>query len=227
MFIRVSMPAVALVLVAACNRSPAPAPEKSSQDQVVANYQAATPAPANSLDRLDTTKVNTAHDSLVVPETQALDDAQIARITSDANGAEIDQGKLAQKKAKDARVKEFAERMVKHHTRAKDKQDKLKLETAESLLATKLEHDASNTLGELSANSDASFDQEYLADQVKEHQRLLDTIDQELVPNAKNEQLKAYLSEIRPTVESHLKAARELEAKLTQPPSSSPVAPSP
>jgi putative membrane protein len=146
----------------------------------------------------------------------ALDDAQIAQITNNANTAEIEQGKLAQGRAKDSRVKQFADRMVKHHTEAKDKQAKLKLNTAASDLSTKLERDAEKTLSDLKGASASSFDADYMAAQVTEHQDVLDTIDNKLLPNAKNDDLKAYLKDIRPTVETHLKDARELQSKLNQ-----------
>jgi putative membrane protein len=232
MFNRLSMSALLFSLAAACDRSPAPSPEKTVPDQLVPNYQAATPA-GSAADGNSATRGNSAANDasatngnsasadptrgvLTNPESEKLSDAQIARITNSVNAAEIEQGKLARSKATDARVKQFAERMVKHHSQAKDKQAKLELDSAESALSTKLEHDASTTLGALRANADASFDQEYMGAQVKEHQRVLDTIDQELLPNAKNDKLEAYLKEVRSTVESHLKDARDLEAKLTQ-----------
>jgi len=211
-----------LVIAVGCDRTPAPQPERPLPEQVVPTYRAATPA-ASAETSNGTVPVgargtpgSTSNESSTSAGVASLSDSQIARITNDANSAEIDQGKLAQKKAKDARVKKFAERMVKHHTEAKDKQAKLKLETSSSDMAMKLEHDADKTLGDLKANSNASFDEEYIAAQVKEHQQVLDTIDQQLIPNAKNDDLKAYLKEIRPTVESHLKDAREIQSKLTE-----------
>lgn len=240
MLSRSLMPLLALSLAAGCNRGPAPTPEKTVPDQVVPSYQAATPAsaaattggpanngaPANgnsaaigasSTDgNSATTEGARGTPAGTAPDSAALNDAQIARITNDANATEIDQGKLARSRAKDARVKAFAERMVKHHTEAKDKQAKLKLDTAESALSTKLETEGGTTTAELQANTGASFDQEYMRTQVKEHQQVLDTIDRQLLPNAQGDALKAYLKEIRPTVEAHLKDARELEGKLTQ-----------
>lgn len=226
------MPAVALSLVTGCNRGPAPTPEKTVPDQIVPSYQAATPATTtggavgnggSANNGASSTDGNTASADAsraaragTTPESEALSDAQIARITNDANAAEIDQGKLARTRAKDARVKAFAERMVKHHTEAKDKQAKLKLDTAESALSSNLEREGGTTMGALRANASPSFDQEYIQAQAKEHQQVLDTIDRQLLPNVKSNDLKAYLNEIRPTVEAHLKDARDLEAKLTQ-----------
>lgn len=231
MFSRPLMPVVVLTftvgsLAAACNRSPAPTPEKTIPDQVVPNYQAATPASAANnggagANGASSTDGNTPNGDRgaragTTPESEALSDAQIARITNDANATEIDQGKLARSRAKDARVKAFAERMVKHHTEAKDKQAKLKLDTAESAFSTKLEKEVGTTSAALQADTGASFDQQYIQAQIKEHQQVLDAIDQQLLPNAKNDELKAYLKEIRPTVASHLKDARDLESKLTE-----------
>lgn len=241
MFSRLLMPAVALSVVAGCNREPTPSPEKTTSDQVVPSYQAATPASAattggsavnsgtannanagaNGASSTDgnspTNDTAGAPRAGTTPESEALSDAQIGRITNDANASEIEQGKLARSRAKDARVKAFAERMIKHHTEAKDEQAKLKLDTAESALSAKLEREGGTTMGTLRANTGPSFDQEYIQTQVKEHQQVLDTIDHQLLPSAQNEALKAYLKKIRPTVEAHLKDARELEAKLTQP----------
>lgn len=231
---RLLIPAVVLSLAAGCNRGPAPTPEKTAPDQVVPSYQAATPASAAS-PGASPNNVNSAANGAspdegnsvnadgsraaragTTPENEALSDAQIARITNDANATEIEQGKLARTRAKDARVKAFAERMVKHHTDAKDKQAKLKLDTAESALSTKLEKESGTTTSALQGNTSANFDQEYIQAQIKEHQEVLDTIDKQLLPNAKNDDLKSYLKEIRPTVVDHLKDARDIEAKLTQ-----------
>ncbi len=217
---RVSLSIVLVVAAVACNRAPAPKPEQIIPDKVVPNFQAATPAGSTGVAGAPTMGGETAAASTTGSSAMAgvapLNDAQIARITNDANSAEVEQGKLAQGKAKNARVKKFAERMVKHHTEAKDKQAKLKLATATSDRAMKLESDARKTLGDLKENADASFDAEYMAAQVKEHQEVLDTIDNELLPSAKNEDLKSYLKEIRPTVESHLKDARDIQSKLAE-----------
>ena len=146
-----------------------------------------------------------------VPQAEPLTDEQIAAITDAANTAEIAQAKLAQSKSKDADVKRFATMMVKHHGEAKLKQAKLNLKPAESSIATALESDAASTLNTLKADKGKEFDKAYIAAQVEQHQRVLDTIDQKLLPNVKNAELKAYLDEIKPRVEAHLKQAKQLQ----------------
>ena len=143
-------------------------------------------------------------------------DEQIAAITDDANSAEIAQGKLAEQKAKDQRVKSFASKMVKHHSEAKEKQAKLNLKTSASPISLDLEKGAANTLTTLTSTSGSAFDAAYMNAQVEEHQKVLDTINRELLPNVKSNDLKAYLDDIKPTVESHLKEAQRIQRKLNE-----------
>ncbi|MEP7051841.1 MAG: DUF4142 domain-containing protein [Pseudomonadota bacterium] len=145
------------------------------------------------------------------PKAEPLTDEQIAAITDAANSAEIAQAKLAQGKSKNAGVKRFAAMMVKHHSEAKQKQAKLKLKASESSISTALESDAASTLNALKSDKGDEFDKAYIAAQVQEHQTVLDTINQKLLPNAKNADLRAYLDEIKPRVEEHLKLAKQLQ----------------
>jgi putative membrane protein len=201
----------AVVLLMACNRNseprrddarPAPA---APQAELTPNNNAnpSMPAPAS------------APTSTVGAVNQApLTDAQIAQITNDANSSEIEQAKVAEQHAKDARVKHFAEKMQKHHQMAKDKQAKLDLKTDSSSVSTELEKSAGNTLANLKALSGAAFDTAYMNAQVEEHQKVLDTINQSLLPNVKSEALKSYLDEMKSTVEGHLKEAQRLQQQL-------------
>jgi putative membrane protein len=145
------------------------------------------------------------------PKAESLNDAQIAAITEAANSAEIAQAKIAQAKSKDAAVKTFAAMMITHHGEAKQKQAKLKLKTEESGVSTALTADAGATLNALNSGSGTEFDKVYIAAQIAGHQKVLDTINDKLLPNVKDERLKAYLEEIKPTVEQHLKQAKQLQ----------------
>jgi putative membrane protein len=158
----------------------------------------------------------TANESAKPPEPkpEALSDGQIAAITDAANSAEIAQAKVAQAKSKDPAVKKFAAMMITHHGEAKQKQAKLKLKTEESGISTALQADAGATLNALNTDSSKDFDKTYVAAQVTEHQKVLDTINDKLLPNAKDAALKAYLEDIKPTVEQHLKQAKQLQESL-------------
>ena len=145
------------------------------------------------------------------PAAPSLSDEQIAAITDAANTAEIDQAKLAEGKSKSADVKRFATMMIKHHGEAKAKQAKLKLQLADSSDSTALKADAASTLDTLKKDTGKDFDKAYIDAQVDGHQKVLDTINQKLLPSVKSPDLKAYLDDIKPRVEAHLKKAKELQ----------------
>ena len=140
-----------------------------------------------------------------------LSDEQIAAITDAANTAEIEQAKVAEAKSKNAEVKRFAAMMIKHHGEAKAKQAKLKLAPADSSDSTAMKSDAANTLDTLKKDTAKEFDKAYIDAQVEGHQKVLDAINQKLLPNVKSPGLKAYLDEIKPRVEDHLKVAKDLQ----------------
>ena len=159
------------------------------------------------------------------PKADPLSDEQIAAITDAANTAEIEQAKLAESKSKDAGVKRFAAMMIAHHGAAKAKQAKLKLKTAESSVVTGMQADAASTLDTLKTSKGKDFDKAYIAAQVDGHQKVLDTINGKLLPSVKNADLKAYLDEIKPRVEQHLKEAKQLQESFDSKSSTADVGP--
>lgn len=201
---------VITLAAAACDRGATPQPDmQRTQADPVATVPQAMPAPSSVAPSPATTTTSASNDKAA-----PLTDQQIAAITKDANSAEIDQAKLAEQKAKDPRVKSFAAMMVKHHTEAENKQTQLGLTTASSPASVKMEKDAQDTLATLKAVSGSAFDIAYMNAQVDEHQKVADTIEHDLMPSAKNADLKAYLADIKPTVDSHLKNAKDLQHKL-------------
>jgi len=144
----------------------------------------------------------------------ALTDEQIAGITESANSAEIEQGKLARLKSKDKDVQRFAAKMIAAHEEAKKNQDKLKLPTAESALGNTLGTESASTLGALKTSEGASFDKAYIDAQVTAHQKLLDALNDKMLPTVKNPDLKAYLNQLAPHVAHHLKEAQEIQRTL-------------
>jgi putative membrane protein len=153
-----------------------------------------------------------------LPATVKLSEAQVAMITELANSAEIEQGKLAQAKAKSPAVKKFAAMMIKHHSEAKNEQAKLykqlNLTPTQSQPATTLKEDADKTLGSLRAADGGAFDIAYMNSQVDAHQKVLDSINQELLPAASNEKLVEGLNKMKKTVEAHLDEAKSIQADL-------------
>jgi len=185
-----------------------PAPSAPSPSPILeSDAGAATSSTATS----NTAATAPAATAEAAPAPPALSDEQIAAITDAANSAEIAQAKLAESKSKNADVKRFAAMMIKHHGEAKNKQAKLKLQPADSSDSTALKADAESTLDTLKKDNGKDFDKAYIDAQVDGHQKVLDALNQKLLPNVKNADLKAYLDEIKPKVEEHLRQAKELQ----------------
>ena len=167
-------------------------------------------------------KTETAPVAAKPPNPEPLSDEQILMIADLVSTAEIDQARIAQNRAKDARVRKFAATMIDHHGKAKQKQaklaTKLKLKGAESPPAAELKAEAPATLTTLKAAPAPEFDKTYIASQIDAHRKVLDMLSTRLIPEAKDADLKALLEELRPTIESHLKEAEAIQQELLEAP---------
>ncbi|RYZ06111.1 MAG: DUF4142 domain-containing protein [Myxococcales bacterium] len=156
----------------------------------------------------------------VQPAQAKLSEDQIARVAELVNTAEVDQGKLAQSKAQSPRVKAFATKMVNHHSQAKAEQAKLvkqlNLTAAESPEAAALKSDGAQTLSTLKTTPAADFDRAYIDSQVTGHQKVLTTIDEQLLPSAKSERVVSALKLGREAVAAHLAEAKEIQDELSK-----------
>jgi putative membrane protein len=147
------------------------------------------------------------------------DDAQIAQVVLTANTVDVSAGKVARKRTRNAEVKKFAEMMVTDHTavnkQAADLVKKLRVTPAASDASRSLEQGGKDNLAKLKALKGLAFDKEYVGHEVAYHQAVLDTIDQTLIPHARNEELKALIVRIRPAVDAHLQHAKKLQGDLS------------
>jgi putative membrane protein len=145
-------------------------------------------------------------------------DSEITQIMETANTNEVDAGKLAMKKTTNADVKEFAGMMVKDHSgvvqETRDVEKKISVKPMKSVASKELDMDAKKNEKKLKGMKGSAFDKEYVNQMVADHQAVLNTIDQTLLPNAKSDDLKALITKIRPAVEAHLQHAKTLQAKL-------------
>ncbi len=146
---------------------------------------------------------------------QQLSDSQITTVLLTANNAEVAQGKLAQKTAKNKDVVQFAKQMVREHNASmkevKDLNARMKVKEQSSAVRDQLEAAARSSDGRLKGQKGTDFDKSYIDEQVAMHQTVLDTIDTQLIPNAKAEELKTLLTKTRQTVAAHLDHAKQLQ----------------
>lgn len=145
-------------------------------------------------------------------------DPQIAAIVVTANQVDIDAGKLAEKRAHDKQVKAFARQMITDHTgvnkQATALVTKLKVKPEENETSRNLKRGGDDNLAKLKTLKGAEFDRAYVDHEVSYHQAVIDALDKTLVPNAKNEELKALLIKVRPAFVAHLEHAKSLQAGM-------------
>lgn len=145
--------------------------------------------------------------------------SNIAAIVNAANTGEIQTGQLAQAQASSQDVKTFAARMVSEHSAAQQRQGalfaRLGITAVEDATSRQLQDETRNMLATLRARSGADFDQAYIAGQLDMHARLLNMLDNNLLPGASRDELRADLQMMRVEVASHLQAARIVQAVLS------------
>lgn len=146
------------------------------------------------------------------------DDAQIAAIVVAANSVDIDAGKLAQARASNPEVKAFAQQMVSDHTGVNKQAvalvTRLKVTPQDSDLSNSLKQGGKANLARLHGLAGVQFDKAYVANEVSYHQAVIDALDQTLIPNARNAELRETLVKVRPAFVAHLEHAKRLQASL-------------
>jgi putative membrane protein len=192
--------AIATLLIAgACSRA-------DNQSEAPADTAAAT--------------VPVATDTAPAPAAAAatVSDPQNAAIVVAANDVDIKAGELAVAHATDARVKEFAQRMITDHSgvnkAATDLVTRLHVTPEANPTSEDLTRNGELSRSSLERETGAAFDRAYIDHEVEYHQSVLNAIDTILIPSAQNAELKQLLQQTRPAIEAHLQHARQLQSAL-------------
>jgi putative membrane protein len=121
-----------------------------------------------------------------------------------ANMEEVEMGKMAEQKGQSADVKKFGQTMVTDHSKANGE-----LMALASKKGVKL--DTSHKMKENMGG--ANFDQEYLADMVKDHQKDIAAFESE-AKNGMDPDVKSWAGKTLPTLKKHLKMAQDAQGKI-------------
>jgi putative membrane protein len=141
-------------------------------------------------------------------------DQKMMRDIAQSNLAEIEIGKLAEQKSQNEKVKEFAQKMVEDHTNAQKKLEELAAQKGVQL-PTQPDKQHMAEMKKLQNLSGEKFDKQYLAQggmrDHREAQKMLSRVEQ----RAQDEDLKKLASEMLPTIDEHMKTARETQREAT------------
>lgn len=147
---------------------------------------------------------------------QNLTESQVIKVVSTANNGEIKQARTVLPKLKTEEARKYAQMMINEHSANEKKgqtlASSLKLTPQVSGISTSLQKDSDNVVRKLSNSS--TPDKDYMSSQVDVHRKVLNTIEKQLIPNAKSAELKNMLTQTRTAVAKHLKMAEDIVAKM-------------
>ena len=126
--------------------------------------------------------------------------------------AEVMMGQMASAKATDAGVKAFGNRMVTDHSKANDELKALAAQKGMSL-PTDVDAEHKDKSDKMSQKSGKDFDKAYMDDMVKDHEKDVAEF-QKASQSAADADLKAWAAKTLPTLQDHLKMAKETQSKV-------------
>ncbi|NUR56350.1 MAG: DUF4142 domain-containing protein [Acidobacteria bacterium] len=126
--------------------------------------------------------------------------------------AEVELGNLAKEKASNADVKQFADRMVTDHGKANDEL-KNWAQQKNVTLPTELDAKHKAKRDQLAKLSGEAFDKAYMREMLTDHQHDVAAFKRQSTA-AKDPDLKAWAGKTLPTLQDHLKQARDTNAKV-------------
>jgi putative membrane protein len=144
----------------------------------------------------------------------SLSEADKTFVMKAANGgmAEVAGGQTAVQKATNADVKTFGQRMVTDHSKANDELKQLATTKGLALpSAPDAEHQ--KKLDELSKKTGKAFDKAYMDDMVKDHEEDVAEF-QKQTTAAQDPDLKAWVTKTLPTLQEHLRMAKDTHKKV-------------
>lgn len=148
----------------------------------------------------------------------AISDAQIAHIAYTAGAIDVAAGQQALAKSKNARVRAFAEEMVRDHAAVNDRAlalvKKLGLTPEANPTSAGLTAQAEQASRSLAALDGAAFDKAYVTNEIAYHRTVNGALDGALIPGAQNGELKALLETGLTLFREHQMHAEHLAASL-------------
>lgn len=148
----------------------------------------------------------------------SLTDANIAAIVVGANQIDISAAKIALDRSKNERVRKFAQTMIDDHQSVLNSA----VELVTKLGVIPINNDLTATLSEQSKQHEEAlklltgkeFDKSYIDHEVAYHIAVIGVIENQLIPGAKNQELKDLLISVLPAFRVHLKHCQMIQSKI-------------
>ncbi|KQS30645.1 DUF4142 domain-containing protein [Dyadobacter sp. Leaf189] len=139
----------------------------------------------------------------------AEDDAEFAVEAANGGMAEVALSKIAEEKATDPKVKEFAKQMVTDHTKANDELKTLAMSKNITLPAAPNE-EKQKAASDLGAKSGSDFDKAYIAQMKKDHDKTVKLFE-DAQKEVKDAELKAFIDKTLPVIKAHAEHVKSMD----------------
>jgi len=147
-----------------------------------------------------------------------LTDPEIASVAVTANQIDVNYGKIALKKSRNADIRKFAQTMVTDHsgviTQAVALAKKLKVVPKTNAVTKQLQDGAKATEKKLNGAKGSAFDKAYIDNEVSYHEAVISAVNNVLIPETQNAELKALLVKVAPVLQEHLDHAKMVQAAI-------------
>ena len=198
----------AMFILNSCNSSGDKTASATTDTTTTTTATTAAPAPAP----------DTAAAAAVTPA--KLTDPEIASVAVTADQIDIDYAAIAKKKSKNKQVLEFAATMAKDHGSVNAKAialaKKLGVTPQDNPTTQSLLSQATTTKEMLNSKSGADFDKAYIDNEVAYHKAAIGVVENTLIPDATNPELKSLLESALPIFKGHLEHAEKIQAALSK-----------
>jgi len=153
-------------------------------------------------------------------KSQKLTDPEIASVAVTANQIDIDYAKIAIKKTKNADVKKFAETMAKDHqaviNQAVALATKLGVTPKDNTTTKTFLAGSVKTKAMLNSKTGNAFNKAYVDNEVAYHKAAINEVENVLIPDATNGELKALLQSALPLFKGHLAHAEMIQKQFSK-----------
>jgi putative membrane protein len=152
-------------------------------------------------------------------QTSTLSDAEVASVAAVANQIDVSYGEIAKQRSKNEDVLKFAETMISDHkaviAQAVTLTKKLSVTPKDNAVSQKLLADADKTKKALISKSGKVFDKAYIDNEVAYHKAVIAAVENLLIPETENEELKDLLENVVPALKTHLEHAIMVQNKIS------------
>ena len=140
------------------------------------------------------------------------DGAEFAVKAADSGLAEVNASEVAQEKAQDQRVKDFAAMMVQDHTKTNEELKSLVAGKNITLPTAPGEPHLEN-IADLNSYTGADFDKEYMDLMVSDHEKAV-SLFEDASEDVEDAELRAFAAKTLPALQKHLEQARTIRDAL-------------